>query len=237
MRGVSRQQEEWFDFSHYFSGGQVQALLSRRNGDFKHVSLDDHRSDLAGRLALPRERIAVPRQVHGNKIMEAQPGKIHDDTDGLITADPQAVLSLQVADCVPIFMYHPGTGLRGLVHAGWRGAVAGIVSVAVTQMVHRGARARELEVLLGPSIEQDCYEVGDEVYRRFPPGLSRKNDHGKYQFDLAAALRLDLAEAGLEPENIHSAGICTHCNNHCHSYRRDGAQAGRMIGFFYETGS
>lgn len=228
---------DWFDFSSRFSGTGIRALLSRRHGSSRESSLDDHRRHLAAHLEIGPQRLAVPRQVHGSRVEQARPGHIHLETDGLITADPDTVLTLQVADCVPLFLYHPATGRRGLVHAGWRGAARLIVAAAIQQMADAGSPAEQLEAFLGPSIEQDCYEVGAEVEQQFDPALSRSNSAGGYQLDIAGALLQQLAAAGVPAGQIHSADICTRCDLTTHSYRRNGSQAGRMIAFFYQNGS
>ena len=211
-------------------------MLSRRDGGPASADLDEHRRKLAAALGIGPQRLAVPRQVHGNRVEQARSGRLHADTDGLITGDPATVLTLQVADCVPLFLYHPATGRRGLVHAGWRGAVRQIAAVAVRQMAEAGSPAHELVAFLGPSIEQDCYEVGPEVGQQFDPALSRSNAEGGYQLDIAGALQQQLSTAGLPAAQVHYAGICTHCDHAAHSYRRDGNQAGRMIAFFYQNG-
>ncbi len=232
----------WFDFSSRFAGAGIRALLSRRDGapgsaDFDGVDLDEHRRQLAAALGIEPHRLAVPRQVHGNRVEQASPGRLHAETDGLITGDPDTVLTLQVADCVPLFLYHPATGRRGLVHAGWRGAAGQIANLAVQQMAEAGSPAHELVAFLGPCIEQDCYAVGPEVGQQFDPALSRSNTGGGYQLDIAGALRQQLGAAGVPAAQVHSAGICTHCDQAAHSYRRDGHRAGRMIAFFYQNGA
>lgn len=227
----------WFDFSSRFAGAGIRALLSRRDGAPRHADLDQQRRQLAAALGIEPHRLAVPRQVHGNRVEQARPGCLHEDTDGLITGDPDTVLTLQVADCVPLFLYHPATGRRGLVHAGWRGAVRQIAALAVQQMAEAGSPAHELVAFLGPSIEQDCYAVGPEVGQQFDPALSRSNSGGGYQLDIAGALQQQLGAAGVPAAQVHSAGICTHCDQAAHSYRRDGHRAGRMIAFFYQHGA
>jgi YfiH family protein len=214
---------EWFNFSSHLDPDRVLAILSQKDGEHYGRSLAEHREHLAEELGFVRSTIAVPHQVHGIQVGLAVPGQIHPDTDGLVTNNPEVVLSLQVADCSPVFLYHKPSGTRGLVHAGWRGLASGIIS----QMA-------EMLKSMGPTIEKECYEVGEEVAYQFPSGVRASNDHGRYMLDLAAALRGQLNDEGIRENNIYQACICTRCDTRCHSYRREGKQAGRMIAFFAE---
>ena len=179
------------------------------------------------------ERIAIPQQVHGNKVQLAVPGRTHRNTDGLFTGDSRAILSLRVADCAPIFFYHRTTGLRGLVHAGWRGLAAGVLTAAAGLARARGVDLCQTDVVIGPTIEMACFEVGSAVTELFSPTVWQPNSNGRFQLDLVAAVREQLVEAGIPGARINSVDVCTRCDSRCHSYRRDGELAGRMVAFFW----
>ncbi len=161
-------------------------------------------------------------------------GHAHAEVDGLLTDDPQVVLTLQVADCAAVYLYHPESGYRGLLHAGWRGLAVGILGAGVGWLNSRGVDPQGLRAFIGPTIEMGHYEVGPEVVAKFPPAVWQPNARGRYQLDLAAAARTQLAEGGVPETAIEEAGVCTHCETLCHSYRRDGTSAGRMVAFFYQ---
>ena len=236
---------DWFDFAPLLGGAPLQALLSQRNGSNTRVSLAGQRDALARRLGIPPERIAVPCQVHDRQVALALPGRVHPATDGLFTNDPRVVLSLQVADCAPVFFYHPGSRFRGLVHAGWRGVAAGVLTAGTDFLRAQGVDLHQVEVVIGPTIEPACYEVGPEVVDLFPPTVWAANSNpsgrpprdragGRYQLDLAAAAREQLIGAGVRAGKITGVPVCTRCDPRCHSYRRDGKRAGRMVAFYYE---
>jgi YfiH family protein len=225
---------DWFDLSSYLGTDNVLTILSQKDPAHAGVTLPEHREQLARELGFIQGRIAVPHQVHGNRIELALPGQIHPNTDGLITNDPEIVLSLQVADCSPVFLYHRATGTRGLVHAGWRGLVAGILSRTTEMLKSMHVPMEEMQVIIGPTIEMDCYEVGKEVAAQFPAEVCRSNANGRYKLDLVAALQEQLKDDGVPESNIYRADICTRCDSRCHSYRREGQRAGRMIAFFAE---
>gem|GEM_PF-999702 len=226
-------QSDWFDFTPLLGGVPVKAILSQRNSDYQGVSLADYRKVLAGKLGLPLQRIAVPQQVHGNRVETARPGHVHPETDGLFTDDPAVILSLQVADCAPIFFYHRPTGFRGLVHAGWRGLAAGVLTTATGFLRARGVDLCQTDVVIGPTIEMACYEVDSAVTELFSPTVWQPNSNGRFQLDLLAAVREQLVEAGIPGARINSVDVCTRCDSRCHSYRRDEELAGRMVAFFY----
>ncbi|MCH7521806.1 MAG: polyphenol oxidase family protein, partial [Candidatus Marinimicrobia bacterium] len=96
-----------------------------------------------------------------------------------------------------------------------------------------GVALDQVEVIMGPTIERDCYEVGPEVVEPFPPTVWRPHSAGKFQLDLVAAIREQLTGAGVLAGKVTSVDVCTRCDPRCHSYRRDGQQAGRMIAYFY----
>ena len=199
------------------------------------MSLAEHRKVVAQKAGISLERIAIPNQVHGRKVELAVPGKVHEQTDGLITSNPAVVLSLQVADCAPVFFRDPGSGSRGLVHAGWRGLAAGVLSEGVELLKAHGVDLNKVRVAIGPTIEKACYEVGSEVVERFPGSVWESNAHGRYQLDMTGAARGQLVKAGIPAEHILSLDVCTVCDDRCHSYRRDGEQAGRMVALYREV--
>jgi YfiH family protein len=129
---------------------------------------------------------------------------------------------------VSIFIVDPQTPAIGLIHAGWRGAARGIAGKAVRKM-HEvyGTNPISLVVVLGPSIQKCCYEVGPEVALRFPSS-ARSRRREKWHLDLAGANALDLARAGVLKKNIQASPHCTCCEPRSfHSYRRDRGIAGR----------
>lgn len=225
-------QTGWFDLSSLWPGAPVKAVLSQREAQSVPVPLAEHREDLAHQLGLAPETVAVPHQVHGRRVEWARPGQLHGETDGLFTDDEQVVLTLQVADCAPIYFYHRSSRMRGLVHAGWRGVAAGVVTASADFLQAQGVSLDQVEVIIGPTIEMSCYEVGSEVVEQFSPSVWRPNSGGKFQLDLVAAIREQLTGAGLLPGKVTSVDVCTRCDSRCHSYRRDGQKAGRMIAYF-----
>lgn len=155
--------------------------------------------------------------------------------DGLVTDDDRVVLSVTVADCLPIFLFDESGSVRALVHSGWRGT--GIAANAVEEMVNRYGAVRErIGALIGPGICGRCYEVGPDVFEHFRTtwgtGCVRVEGSPQWQYyvDLAAANEVLLQEAGVT--DIRRSNACTMEDPRFSSYRRDGAGFSRMLAFY-----
>jgi polyphenol oxidase len=138
------------------------------------------------------------------------------NADALVTTDPGTVLVVMVADCVPIVLYDPAAHVLACVHAGWRGTVFRVADAALEAMATLGARPGNVIVGLGPAISPDSYQVGDNVAEAAQESFGsqaqtviRPDGTGKWVFDLWAANRLILREAGVASNHIHVAAIPT----------------------------
>jgi hypothetical protein len=190
---------------------------------------------LAGRVE-PRMPVLLPRQVHGTRVALADPTWTGEEADGLVTASSGTVVGVVTADCVPILLVAERQRVAAAVHAGWRGAAAGIVAAALAQMRRAfGVEPSDVEASLGPAIGPCCYEVGDEVREAFErrsgsvtrPSWSGRT--GRIVLDLRGAIRLLLDAEGVRRTDL--IGPCTRCAPEFCSYRRDGATAGRQLSF------
>ena len=177
------------------------------------------------------EMLAVPEQIHSADITYIDTPGEYIGTDGLITDNPEIILIIKVADCVPVYLYEPRSQLIGLVHSGWRGTAGGIVPNAVRKMLKMGADKKEVNVFLGPAIGFCCYEVDGDVADNFNKNTKRKMESGKWKVGLHEHICLQLAEIGIPTSKIMVSDICTFESLDCHSYRRDGEKAGRMFAF------
>ena len=188
----------------------------------------------AAELGVPELPIVRATQVHGDRVVVVEsspaPGETVDAgrCDAILTRLPGVGLVVQTADCVPVLL--AGDGTVGVVHAGWRGAAAGVVGAAVEALIGLGGDRSSPRAWLGPSIGACCYEVGSEVARRFPEDLARPSRNGKFLLDLAAVVRRQLEEAGIPTESVCAPAACTMCGGERYaSFRRDRESAGRMI--------
>ena len=156
-----------------------------------------------------------------------------------MTTTPGVALAVVTADCVPILLADPVTGAVAAVHAGWRGTAADVAGAAVAALTREYAVAgADLVAAIGPSIGACCYDVGEELLEAFAvaghDSAARadwfaRDDTGRLRLDLWAANRDLLLHAGLRPDRVHVAGLCTKTHlDWFESYRADGPQAGRL---------
>jgi len=203
------------------------------------------RKEITRKLDYNAKDLAIPEQVHSTVVEFARFPGMHPAADGLVTTNSNILLTLKVADCVPVYLYESRKNMIGLVHSGWRGTVGKIVPNAIQLMQKNGAETGEIRCFLGPSIGICCYEVNGEVAHKFDGEaiMKLKNaclpfsvDHNdqrreKWKVGLHEQISLQLASSGIPEENIQTSDMCTYESRDCHSYRRDGDNVGRMFAF------
>jgi len=178
------------------------------------------------------------RVVHDDEEAQPKTGVLGDDEycDALVSNTPKILLMVKTADCVPVLIADSKTGAFAAVHAGWRGTSASIVLKAIDQLRSEyGADAKDLSAAIGPAANTCCYEVGSEVIDRFKE-LFPKSGHlftptreGHARIDLQTANRDQLIMAGVSPESIHVAPLCTMDRTDLFfSYRREKKLHGRV---------
>jgi len=207
----------------------------------------ENRRRLFAAFELPFERSVWCRQVHGDGVAavgEADAGRgageeatVVPDADAMVTDAPGLPLCVKVADCVPVVVHDPERGVLGLAHAGWGGTVARVCSRAVAVMAERfGSEPRALRAAIGPSIGPAGYEVGAEVVERARAAYGERAEEilspragGKALFDLWAANRIDLEEAGVAAGRIEVAALASDERlGDFYSHRREGGRTGRF---------
>ena len=204
--------------------------FEQRLPDVEPEGREASRARLAEALA-PQGRLFLLQQVHGCAVKEA-PWEGRPEADAAVADRPGAILGIETADCLPVFIVDPRRRAVAAAHAGWRGTAAGVGRQAVEALVGGGSDPGDLLAALGPGIGPCCYEVGAELEASFPPEFFRPGPHGRRHLDVRAANRAQLTAAGLRPDRIHGLDDCTRCRPDLyHSYRRDGKAAGRMINF------
>ena len=211
------------DFSENISP-DVNAVFSLNPSQYS-------RKEITRKLDYNAKDLAIPEQVHSTVVEFARfPGR-HPAADGLVTTNSNILLTLKVADCVPVYLYEPRKNMIGLVHSGWRGTVGKIVPNAIQLMQKNGAETGEIRCFLGPAIGICCYEVGVEVAHKFDDEAKMKLEDRKWKVGLHDQISLQLASSGIPEENIQTSDMCTYESRDCHSYRRDGDNVGRMFAF------
>ena len=182
------------------------------------------------------------RQVHGTDVLSLDRPLKAGQTffgghDAVLTNQADTLLTVHTADCVPVLLMDSSRGAIGAVHAGWRGAVNGIVAKSVRTMMERfDAGLASLHVAIGPSAGPCCYEVDTPVMDRLPPDvlgdptILRRTGHGTGQLDLKKFIQWQALSLGLAEDHIHTVDLCTICRPDLFfSYRREGKVHGSMV--------
>jgi polyphenol oxidase len=198
----------------------------------------DRRRQLAEQLRFDLDRALMTVQEHGANVVtfhkrRPEGGQCVFSTDALATDVPgQAILTYH-ADCFPVMFADRGRGVVAGAHAGWRGALAGVATQTV-QALHLayGTEPDELDVLIGPGICARCYVVGAEVAQQFPTRYGREarylqGDAGDLRLDIAAVVRMQLEDEGVQPDRIRAVGWCTKEEDRWFSHR--GGRPGRFL--------
>ncbi|MBI2119786.1 MAG: peptidoglycan editing factor PgeF [Elusimicrobia bacterium] len=184
-------------------------------------------------FGLSQKNLICCKQIHSNKvvIVEDCREKLILNADGLITEQPDLILGIFTADCMPIFLYDPTKKVTALLHAGWRGIQSGIVrSCLVSLKDFFKVNASSLQIYLGPHIEECCYEVGEEVASLFPKNSWFGSDGKKIKLSLKKAVLEQLLEYKVSLINILAPKQCTYCSPNFFSYRREPSD-NRMLSF------
>ncbi len=220
-------------------------------GDDPHAVKDNY-CDMKRAVGMAGTRMVTMRQRHGDTIIDvAEPCKDAGEGDAMVTGAPGVFLGVLTADCVPIVCRaRTSRGrLAAVIHAGWRGTLAGLAMKTVRHIESRyGMGAQDLWCALGPAIGGCCYEIGPDVSGPLTGAWGDKAEaslrraKGKTYLDLRKLNAALLAAAGVPAEHIASVGPCTACNPaEFFSYRREsgnGAGAtGRQASFigWWET--
>jgi YfiH family protein len=184
---------------------------------FGTAALGDLRRDDAARervsadLGVPSEWAYV-NQVHGATVQVATHAGLLGDGDAIVVYRSGLPIMVATADCVPVVL--EAEDAAAVVHAGWRGAIAGVLPGAVATM--RGAGHPPVRAAIGPAIGPCCYEVGSEVAARFP-GYVRETTWGTQSVDIPGFLAQQVDDL----VDVWQAGECTYTSSRLYSYRRD----------------
>ncbi|HEU4568877.1 MAG TPA: peptidoglycan editing factor PgeF [Marmoricola sp.] len=182
----------------------------------------------------PGDDLADLHQVHGADVHVVERGwdgprtDGRPDADGVVTARPGVVLLVRAADCVPVLLADPDTGVVGAAHAGRQGLAAGVVTATLARMHDLGART--VQAWIGPHVCGACYEVPEEMRSEvgeLVPEAVATTSWGTPSLDLGAGVRAQLRRSGAE---VHDVSRCTRESADLYSHRRDGPRAGRLAG-------
>jgi len=225
--------EGWFtraNRNQFNPNGEIPGLNCGLNTTASNRETERNRKKCFSMIGLDFNQVALAHQVHGNQVKIVNRGGIYPATDAFVTDQPGLALTIQVADCAALLIADPGSEVVAAVHAGWRGAMNGIVERTVQTMERQGASVDQMLAWISPCISQRYFEVGEEVAEQFPPKFVSRDFGPKPHVDLRGAVRHELMGCGVTASRIQTDNGCTFQEEKLYySWRRDRDTAGRML--------
>ena len=180
----------------------------------------DNRTRMAAALGVGPDRLLTAYQVHSPDVVTVEApwtSETRPRADAIVTRTRALAVGVTTADCGPILFADPQGGVIGVAHAGWRGALAGIVEATVDAMERLGADRTQIRAALGPMIRQNNYEVGVDLIARFraedsasDPFFRPAAREGHALFDLAGYIASRLRRADIR--HVEDLGLCTYAD-------------------------
>lgn len=233
-------------------GGVSEGIYASLNGGLGSsddpARVGENRARMAERLGVAPDRLVGVHQVHSADallVTAPWPAGPRPRADAMVTATPGIALGVSTADCGPVLFADPHAGIVGAAHAGWKGALGGVLEATVERMVEAGATRSDIVAVLGPTIGRDAYEVGPEFVARFAAAAadnarffrpSARTDHA--MFDLPSYVAARLADMGIGDHAV--LDHCTYSDEaRFFSYRRSVHRGepdyGRLISAIWVT--
>lgn len=231
LNSLSRIRHGFFSRNGGVSTGIYAALNCGYGSDDAHDNVAVNRQKVAQALGMKdAASLITPYQTHSSDVIVVSepwhPGEA-PKADAIITREKGLAIGILTADCGPVLFADEKSGLIAAAHAGWRGALGGILGAVVEKMVVEGAERDNIRAAIGPCLHQPSYEVAEEFKREF---ITDNPEHTRFfaqipgrdrpHFDLPAFISHQLTMSGLT--NITTSGHCTYENESLFfSYRRN----------------
>ena len=231
------------------SGGVYSSLNGGVGSRDDAGRVAENRARMAVALAVKPNRFLTAYQVHSPDVIVADepwPSNARPRADAIVTRTAGLAIGVSTADCGPVLFADPDARVIGVAHAGWRGALTGVIEATIAAMERLGAARGRIRAVLGPMIRQHNYEVGPDFIARFAAEDGSSADffrpaarEGHALFDLAGYIAARLDRAGVQ--QIEDIGLCTYAEpERFFSFRRTTHRAepdyGRHINAIALTG-
>ena len=210
------------------SGGIYAGLNGGLGSNDDPANIAENRRRMAERMGVASTHFLSVHQIHSPDAVVATgpwPSASRPRADAIVTRTEGLAIGITAADCGPILFVDPGARVIGAAHAGWKGALTGVVESTVAAMETLGAERSGIVAAIGPLIRQHSYEVGNEFVERFIEAdaenavfFSPAERENHSMFDLAGFIRMRLENAGVLM--IDDIGVDTYSDERFFSYRR-----------------
>lgn len=200
------------------SKGIYASLNCGHGSDDATENVRENRGRIADKLSVEREKLLTVYQIHSPTVVEVTEPWTPDtapQADAMVTAAPGIALGILTADCAPVLLADKKARIIGAAHAGWKGAVTGVLEATIEAMIGLGAERQNIAAAIGPCISKEAYEVGPEFHERFLDDDGRNaawfqpsENAGHFMFDLPGyvASRLEASDIG----TVAALGHCTY---------------------------
>ncbi|MGH6768682.1 MAG: peptidoglycan editing factor PgeF [Xanthobacteraceae bacterium] len=211
------------------SGGIYASLNGGTGSNDTPANVAGNRARMAAALGVERDNFITAYQIHSPTVVTAErpwSAQARPRADAIVTRTPGLAVGVSTADCGPILFADPQARVIGAAHAGWRGALTGVIEATIEAMERCGADRANIVAAMGPMIRQQNYEVGAEFVARFHDANAANAAYfqagerdGHALFDLAGYIAARLAAAGIR--RVEDVGCCTYADaERFYSYRR-----------------
>lgn len=206
------------------------------------LNVAPHTGDFASCVRMNRDIVSqlVPTdpvwmtQVHGTTVVEADQVEVNVEADAAVTTKPGVVCTVMVADCLPVLLTDEKGTVVAAAHAGWKSLADGILQKTVAAMREKAGADARLIAWMGPRIDEENFEVGEDVLIAMKAHLAKAEEAfkpvegGKYLADLGLLAKMALTDAGVAADDIVDSGLSTYKDEkRFYSFRRDGEKSGR----------
>ncbi len=239
--------------SRLFARHRIRGLFSLRNGGispapFDSLNFGSGLGDAESNITCNLKRFIASTRLPGIPHQAIQThqtgtlwckgsGQTHNTAADILLSDQSDTpLAVRTADCLPVLLADPESGISAAVHAGWRGTSAGVVKQAIQSMTEHGAKPEHILACLGPCIGSCCFNIGEEAASALKNSAESAHDFVHNSADLRQINRLQLLQQGLSERNIELIEACNACDTkHFFSFRRDAGQTGRHLAIVAAT--
>jgi YfiH family protein len=229
LAALSRVRHAFFTRAGGVSHGVYTSLNGGTGSNDAADKVAENRARMAAAVGVSAERFLTPYQIHSPTAVVAErawDAQTRPRADAVVTRVARLAVGISTADCGPVLLSDAEAGVVGAAHAGWRGALGGIIEATVEAMVRLGAQRHQIIAALGPMIRQQNYEVGPDLVAQF---LAADADNARFfaaaakpdhpMFDLAGYICARLQRAGITA--VEDLQACTYADPaQFYSYRR-----------------
>lgn len=228
LAAVSGIRHAFFTREGGVSKGLYESLNAGVGSGDDPAKVTENRARMAQAVGVTPARLLTAYQIHSPDVVVAETpwtAETRPRADAIVTRVPGLAIGVSTADCGPVLMADPKARIVGAAHAGWRGAVSGVLEATVAAMENLGARRPDIVAAIGPMISQRNYEVGNDLidqFTRADPDNARffaPGRPGHAQFDLPGFIADRLARAGIG--QVEDLATCTYADPRLfYSFRR-----------------